>query len=506
MPISEVCLPHGDGLGSAAAQVSSLSASEGFPPDQLELLTDASAPPPPVRIRALRTLSDRVIIPLAAIVAVALLADSPVRSSILTALAFFCAALVLPSRGPWSALLRLTRSPQHAVRPLLGVGILAVIHALTGYPLLGGLEFIALLGLTAAAGMLPHVVAPHFWGAHRQIRTAVIGSDRSARDLARELSLARIGGYTVVGRVEVSADHRPKVPSEIPALGTLDQLSTLVERHRIDLLVMTGEAPRFKVFERIASSCLHLPVRLWELSGFYEEVFGHVPVAEINSAWFQYIIHPKYRPGGSTSKRALDVLVATILGVVFLPILMIVAVLIRRDGGPVLFKQVRIGEGGRPIEIYKLRTMREGPDQLRAQWAALDDPRVTRVGRFLRRTHLDELPQLVNVLRGEMSLVGPRPEQPEFVARLEQALPFYARRHLLKPGITGWAQVRCGYAGSDVASAWKLSHDLYYLKHRSLGFDLALLGETIRTLVANQQYALKRSTASFIHRESTQVE
>ena len=115
--------------------------------------------------------------------------------------------------------------------------------------------------------------------------------------------------------------------------------------------------------------------------------------------------------------------------------------------------QGRIGEGGEPFELVKLRTMRVGADSS-AQWASVDDPRMTRIGAWLRRTHLDELPQLVNVLRGDMSLVGPRPEQPAFVDRLEQMLPFDQRRHLIRPGITGWAQIRCGYAGSDIGSAW----------------------------------------------------
>ena len=172
--------------------------------------------------------------------------------------------------------------------------------------------------------------------------------------------------------------------------------------------------------------------------------------------------------------------------------------LIRRDGGPVLFRQVRIGEGGRPFTVYKLRTMKAGVSSAAAQWADADDPRVTRVGRFLRRSHLDELPQLINVIRGEMSIVGPRPEQPEFVDRLERWVPFYTRRHLLKPGITGWAQVRCGYAGSDFGSAWKLCHDLYYLKHRSTALDLVILGETVRTRIADRQYAVEPANVSFI--------
>jgi exopolysaccharide biosynthesis polyprenyl glycosylphosphotransferase len=492
MAISEVALPARDGLGSAVVQV---DIAESLPAAGLELLTHAPARPR-LWIRALRMLSERVIVPVAAGAAVALLADSPVRSSLLTALVFFSLARVLPSQRPWRTLLDPTRSRQSAMGPLLGVGILAVIHVLTGYPMLGVLDFLALLAITTAVGVLPQLLRQA--RPERLIRTAVIGSDRSATDLARELRQARVRDYEVVGHVEVSPDHRADASSQIAALGSLDELSTLVERHHVDLLVMTGEAPRFEVFERVASSCLHLPVRLWELSGFYEEVFGHVPVAEINSAWFQYIVHPKYRPGGPTAKRAVDVVVATLAGVAFLPVLAILALVIRRDGGPVFFKQTRIGEGGRRIGVHKLRTMREESDQLGAQWTADDDPRVTRVGRFLRRTHLDEWPQLVNVLRGEMTLVGPRPEQPEFVDRLEEALPFYSRRHLVKPGITGWAQVRCGYANSDDASKWKLSHDLYYLKHRSLTFDLVLLGETVRTLLADQHSALRRTTASLV--------
>lgn len=154
-------------------------------------------------------------------------------------------------------------------------------------------------------------------------------------------------------------------------------------------------------------------------------------------------------------------------------------VILRRDGGSGIFRQERIGEGGRPFTLYKLRTMRpsSGAD---AQWAAINDPRVTPAGRLLRCTHVDELPQLFNVLRGEMSLVGPRPEQPAVVERLERNVPFYQRRHLIRPGITGWAQIRCGYARSESGSIWKHCHDLYYLKHRSIRVDLWILAVTVR--------------------------
>jgi lipopolysaccharide/colanic/teichoic acid biosynthesis glycosyltransferase len=176
------------------------------------------------------------------------------------------------------------------------------------------------------------------------------------------------------------------------------------------------------------------------------------------------------------------------------------ALLVRRDGGPALFTQTRIGEGGRPLAVYKLRTMKTDAG-LESQWASPGDPRITRVGAVLRKMHLDELPQIVNVLRGEMSIVGPRPEQPEFVERLEGILPFYSRRHLIKPGITGWAQVRCGYAGSDVGSAWKLCHDLYYLKYRSTAFDLSILVETLRSVLGTGEHAVNTSTARIVKDE-----
>lgn len=452
----------------------------------------------PASVTVVRGLSARVLVPVGATGLVALLADEPLEGSVLALLAFICAAFVVPARPAWASLLPLMRAPLQLLMPILGVAALVGIEAATGLPGLGPTEVLLILGVTAIVSLVPYAGSLEVWQAQGTVRTAVIGSGRSARDLQRELRLAGIPDYVVVGRVSVTADDGEIDDPEVPLLGSLEGLNGLVKAHRLNLLVMTSEVPRFAVFDQVSRSVLHLPVRLWELSGFYEDVFGHVPVAEINSAWFQYIVHPKYRAVTPSSKRALDIVVAAVIGLLFLPLLAILAPLIRRDGGPVFFRQVRIGEGGRPLSVYKLRTMTPSAS-VGAQWAEADDPRVTGIGRLLRRSHLDELPQLMNVLRGEMSLVGPRPEQPEFVDRLEEVLPFYQRRHLMKPGITGWAQVRCGYAGSDIGSAWKLSHDLYYLKHRSIAFDLAILAETLRTLVADRRYAIEPTWVSFIH-------
>jgi lipopolysaccharide/colanic/teichoic acid biosynthesis glycosyltransferase len=238
---------------------------------------------------------------------------------------------------------------------------------------------------------------------------------------------------------------------------------------------------RLLVFDALAG-CLDLHVKYTELSAFYEDVFGNVPTAEINVAWFAHLANADAPHPSAAAKRAFDVCSALALGVLTLPVLACAAVLIRFGGGPVIFAQQRIGEGGRPFLLYKLRTMRVGSGD-EPDWAVENDPRTTLVGRFLRRSHIDELPQLWNVLRGEMSLVGPRPEQLGFVVRLEATLPFYQRRHLIRPGLTGWAQVRCGYAGSDAGAAWKLCNDLYYIKYRSPGLDLLVLLETVGLLI-----------------------
>jgi lipopolysaccharide/colanic/teichoic acid biosynthesis glycosyltransferase len=183
----------------------------------------------------------------------------------------------------------------------------------------------------------------------------------------------------------------------------------------------------------------------------------------------------------------MDIGIGALIAAAGAPVVGVLALLVRRDGGPAFFTQERIGQHGRPFRLIKLRTMRVGAS---TDWAeGDDDPRVTPLGRVLRRTHLDELPELVNVFRGEMSLVGPRPEQAAYVAHLERTLPFYDRRHLIKPGLTGWAALRCGYGGSDAGSAWKLCHDMCYVKHRSVGFDLLILAETAAELLTGRAVA-----------------
>lgn len=319
----------------------------------------------------------------------------------------------------------------------------------------------------------------------RPERIAIVGGQMSAVSLEQELETNRFREYELVGWIAPGPRHDGEFP--LPeAIGRLGDVASVVREHEIDLLVLAPDVPRLAIFDELLAMAACQPVRALELSAFYDQAFGHIPITEINSTWFQCIMHPKFRPAGSSAKRLFDVVIGACIGLVCLPTLLISALLIKLDGGPVLYRQRRIGERGEPFAMYKLRTMRlaSGPEP--QQWCSSDDPRVTLVGRGLRRMHLDELPQLYNVLRGEMSLVGPRPEQPDIVTQLEDQLAFYSRRHLIKPGLTGWAQIRCGYARSESGSAWKLCHDLYYLKHQSMALDFAIMVRTFVTLASRQ--------------------
>lgn len=377
-----------------------------------------------------------------------------------------------------------------AVRAAMAVAVVLIIVlvgetvlAAAGEASLAQLLAVCLVATVGAAGSryVLHRSGPRGRRSRQPTRIAIIGNQASAVSLLQELVVNKIGTYEVAGWIASGSARDTPLP--LPqALGPMEDLASLVEQHRIDLLLIGSDVPRLMVFDELVRLTDILRVRVCELSAFYEDAFGHIPVAEINSAWFQYVMHPKFRPTTPRTKRIFDLALSTVLAVAFLPLLLLAALLIKLDGGRVLYRQNRIGEKGRPFTMYKLRTMRERPDDEPETWSSVNDPRVTRVGRVLRKLHIDELAQLYNVLRGEMSIVGPRPEQPDIVLRLEEAIAFYSRRHLIKPGLAGWAQLRCGYARSERGSAWKLCHDLYYLKHRSLRFDMVILMRTLFTL------------------------
>jgi exopolysaccharide biosynthesis polyprenyl glycosylphosphotransferase len=183
-------------------------------------------------------------------------------------------------------------------------------------------------------------------------------------------------------------------------------------------------------------------------------------------------------------KRAFDLLTASLLLLVSWPFMLLVALAIRLESqGPALYVQERVGENDRPFKLYKFRSMRTDAEQTGARWATVDDDRVTRVGRFIRKVRLDELPQLWNVLRGDMSIVGPRPERPQFVEQFKQRIPYYGLRHCVRPGLTGWAQLRYPYGASEADAIEKLRYDLFYVKNHGFQFDLMVVLQTVEVVL-----------------------
>jgi exopolysaccharide biosynthesis polyprenyl glycosylphosphotransferase len=419
-----------------------------------------------------------------------------ISGGVVAALAFSGVNVVARKKLRWLALLPLAGALVAILYPVAQAVTVVLAQDLFSLPVLTVQDVAVLVLATTVLSMLPRLGARSTRIRRRAIRVLVVGPQATADALACELTLRRIGAFEVIGCV--SDDDPPVADGTAKGvgapLGPLGHLRQSVVEHEADLITMAEDRSTAGACDDVIRACLTLPVRVCTVLDFYERVLGHVPLSEISANWFRYIMHPSFCRKTPLSKRVVDVLVASLVGLITLPLLLVFAMLIRRDGGPALFRQQRVGEGGRTFVLYKLRTMRmEAP--LAAQWASADDPRITRIGRFLRRTHLDELPQVINVIRGDMSLVGPRPEQPSFVLRLERLLPYYDRRHLIKPGVTGWAQVRCGYAGSDVGSAWKLCHDLFYVKHRTLSFDFLILAETFRTVFGNPHRVAERRKA-----------
>jgi sugar transferase (PEP-CTERM system associated) len=232
-------------------------------------------------------------------------------------------------------------------------------------------------------------------------------------------------------------------------------------------------------------SCRVSGIRVTDIAGFFERIRGEVPIDSLKASWLIYGEGFRQSDARNLMKRMFDLVVALVLLVLTAPIMLLAGLAIALESGaPVFYRQERVGARGEKFWLLKFRSMVHNaePDG-EAQWASVNDARVTRVGRVLRRMRIDELPQLVNVLKGEMSFVGPRPERPCFVAKLTEKIPFYGVRHSVKPGITGWAQVRASYGASVEDAVRKLQFDLYYVKNHTFFLDLLILLETVRVVL-----------------------
>ena len=268
-------------------------------------------------------------------------------------------------------------------------------------------------------------------------------------------------------------------------VGTLDDLDTVLKEDWSGVIV-AHMSPLSEALIQKLMKARFSGLRVYDLADFYEQRWFKVPVMHTQRGWLLFahgfdLLHSAL---ALRLKRLLDIAVSVILLVVCIPVMLVIAVAVRLESrGPALFRQTRTGLNGREFEILKFRSMREDAEKAGPQWTSARDPRVTNVGRLLRVLRLDELPQLINVIKGEMSFIGPRPERPVFIRELERQIPFYDLRQLVRPGVTGWAQVMYTYGASMDDALEKLQYDLYYIKNYSLLLDFAILLKTLRVVM-----------------------
>ena len=316
-------------------------------------------------------------------------------------------------------------------------------------------------------------------------RTLVYGAGERAGGIADLRRRADRRGFHVVGWVPASGDLDITQGEE--ALISDKPLEEIVDEYNIDEIVVAMDDRRGNLPLRELLDCKLKGINVIDIVEFLERESAKVRVDLVSPSWLVFSPGFRVTRWQRVSKRLFDFLISGAALLFLWPIMLFVAIAVKLEdglGSSVLFKQVRVGQFGAPFSILKFRSMRENAEEESgAVWAEENDPRVTRVGRFLRKTRLDEIPQLINVLRGEMSLVGPRPERPEFVEKLEESIPYYQERHSAKPGITGWAQLRYSYASSEEDTIQKLQYDLYYVKNQSLVLDITIMLQTVEVVI-----------------------
>jgi exopolysaccharide biosynthesis polyprenyl glycosylphosphotransferase len=364
-------------------------------------------------------------------------------------------------------------------QPVTGTRIVLLTH--------GALIFLFVGGGRASFRTLIRSLYQHGVGLYRCV---IFGCGDEGRKLYHQISSKPEYGYEVRAVIQVSAAERraPEIPEAPPCypLSKFDELLDQQPEHEpLEYALISIEPEmRDRVLEVISAANRH-GLRVMVEPDFLQVLVGQVKTRELYGVPLLEVFPDLMTPTGRVVKRLMDILVSATVLLLGLPFLLLVAILIRLDSnGPALFRQRRVGYRGREFTLFKFRTMRvDAEEKTGAIWATPDDPRVTRIGRFLRSTRIDELPQAWNVLIGDMSLVGPRPERPVFVEEFSKVIPFYTRRLNVKPGITGWAQVRRGYDTSVEDVKDKLQYDLFYLENISIALDIKILLNTLWVMV-----------------------
>ncbi|MDX2253611.1 MAG: TIGR03013 family PEP-CTERM/XrtA system glycosyltransferase [Nitrospira sp.] len=318
-------------------------------------------------------------------------------------------------------------------------------------------------------------------------RVLILGNGRLASQIVQLLKAKRTSRVLVVGYV----DHEQSMAAESLGmdmfLGSTSQLYEIVERHQVDSIVVCLENRRTALPVETLLDLKAMGSEVVDGHSLYEEEAGCLHIDSLRPSALVFSTGFRKRMLTSSGKRLFDLAASTIGLVVAVPLFLLIGILIKLDSaGPVFYQQMRVGLRGQPYLIWKFRSMMNDAEKSGPRWAQAHDPRISRVGWWLRKTRLDELPQLINVLKGEMSLVGPRPERPVFVQELRTQIPYYDIRHAVRPGITGWAQIRFRYGASAEDAHSKLQYDLYYVKNLSIALDARILLETIRVVLLGE--------------------
>jgi sugar transferase (PEP-CTERM system associated) len=347
---------------------------------------------------------------------------------------------------------------------------------------------ISLIALPLALGlMVSWRITIHWFLGHPDFgeRILIVGSGNLAVELAREVLDRPDAGYRIVGFVGTDADLLGKSLINPRVIGMTEHLDEIVKREGIDRIVVAmGERRGQLPTNKLLKLSLAGQVTIEEGASFYERITGRVSLNMLRPSWLIFTGRGRQAKLAEISRIVVHWVVALIGAILSLPIAIVAALLIKLESrGPVFYKQERVGKNGRTFVLAKFRSMRVDAEQDGPVWATKGDVRTTRVGRIIRKIRVDEIPQFWNILKGEMSFVGPRPERPHFVAQLAEEIPFYEQRHLIAPGLTGWAQIKYPYGASIEDARQKLQYDLFYIKNQSVILDAIILFETIKIIL-----------------------
>jgi len=321
-----------------------------------------------------------------------------------------------------------------------------------------------------------------------QRRAVIVGAGASGQTIVQTIRENLGPDYQLVGYIDDDPGKQGQVVEGLPVIGTHRDLASLVKTKEVSEVILAITHNMHHELFRALMDCQEQGVQITPMPLMYEEITGKVPVEYIGDNWpvALPLDHPSTGSFFPLFKRAVDLSISAIGLTVFVILLPLVALALYIDSpGAIFYVQERVGKGRKIFRLIKFRSMTPNAEKEGgAVWAKKRDPRITRVGRILRLTRLDELPQFINVLKGEMSVVGPRPERPEFVAELEERIPFYRVRHSVKPGMAGWGLVKYGYADSIEDALEKVQYDLYYIKHQSIYLDLLILAKTVGAMIS----------------------